>query len=88
MEFGLWGFLGFSTPFVMLMLITAIWAEHKKNMKKLENEQLEIQQANVQNEVSDAVQREIKEILNRIEVLEAIVTDRNYELGEKIKRLK
>ncbi|MFL2839670.1 MAG: hypothetical protein ACJZ83_12580 [Pseudohongiellaceae bacterium] len=85
---GLWGFLAFSTPFVMLMLIIAIWTEHKKNMKKLENEKLEIQQANVQHEVSDAVGREIKEILARIEVLEAIVTDRKFDLSEKITRLK
>ena len=85
---GLWGFLALSTPFVMLMLITAIWTEHKKNMKKLENEKLEIQQANVQHEVSDAVGREIKEILVRIEVLEAIVTDRKFDLSEKITRLK
>ena len=72
----------------MLMLIIAIWTEHKKNMKKLENEKLEIQQANVQHEVSDAVGREIKEILARIEVLEAIVTDRKFDLSEKITRLK
>ena len=85
---GLWGFLAFSTPFVMLMLIIAIWTEKKKNMKKLENEKLEIQQANVQHEVSDAVGREIKEILARIEVLEAIVTDRKFDLSEKITRLK
>jgi hypothetical protein len=57
-------------------------------MKKLENEKLEIQQANVQHEVSDAVGREIKEILARIEVLEAIVTDRKFDLSEKITRLK
>jgi hypothetical protein len=57
-------------------------------MKKLENEKLEIQQANVQHEVSDAVGREIKEILVRIEVLEAIVTDRKFDLSEKITRLK
>ncbi len=57
-------------------------------MKKLENEKLEIQQANVQHEVSDAVGREIKEILGRIEVLEAIVTDRKFDLSEKITRLK
>jgi hypothetical protein len=85
---GLWGFLALSTSFVMLMLIIAIWTEHKKNMKKLENEKLEIQQANVQHEVSDAVGREIKEILARIEVLEAIVTDRKFDLSEKITRLK
>lgn len=57
-------------------------------MKKLESEKLEIQQANVQHEVSDAVGREIKEILGRIEVLEAIVTDRKFDLSEKITRLK
>lgn len=28
---GLWGFLALSTPFVMLMLIIAIWTEHKKH---------------------------------------------------------
>ena len=88
MDIGLWSFLTISSPFVMVMLVTAIWTEHKKNMKKLENERLQIQQANVQNEVSDAVSREIKEIVNRIEVLEAIVTDRKYELDEKITRLK
>ena len=85
---GLWSFLALSTPFVMLMLIVAIWAEHKKNMKKLDNERLEIQEANVQNEVSDAVSRELKQIIHRIEVLEAIVTDRNFDLDEKITRLK
>ena len=86
MEF--WGFLAFATPFVMVMIIVAIYTEHKKNMKKLDNKNLEIRQANVQHEVSDAVNREIKEILSRIEVLEAIVTDRKFDLSEKITRLK
>jgi hypothetical protein len=60
----------------------------QKNMKKLENEKLGIQQANVQHEVSYAVGRKIKKILGRIEVLEAIVTDRKFDLSEKINRLK
>lgn len=85
---GFWGFLAFATPFVMVMIIVAIYTEHKKNMKKLDNKNLEIRQANVQHEVSDAVNREIKEILSRIEVLEAIVTDRKFDLSEKITRLK
>jgi hypothetical protein len=72
----------------MVMIIVAIYTEHKKNMKKLDNKNLEIRQANVQHEVSDAVNREIKEILSRIEVLEAIVTDRKFDLSEKITRLK
>ncbi len=85
---GFWAFLAFATPFVMVMTIVGIYTEHKKNMKKLENKNLEIRQANVQHEVSDAVSREIKEILSRIEVLEAIVTDRKFDLSEKITRLK
>ncbi len=83
----LWGFLAIATPFVMCMIITAVYTEHKKQIKKLDNETLKIQQTNVQNEVSDAVKREIEQILNRIEVLETIVTDRNYDLNEKITRL-
>lgn len=85
---GFWSFLAFATPFVMIMTIVGIYTEHKKNMKKLENKNLEIRQANVQHEVSDAVNREIREILSRIEVLEAIVTDRKFDLSEKITRLK
>ncbi|HAU24798.1 MAG TPA: hypothetical protein DCX09_08995 [Gammaproteobacteria bacterium] len=60
----------------------------QKKHEETRYEKLEIQQANVQHEVSDAVGREIKEILARIEVLEAIVTDRKFDLSEKITRLK
>ncbi|NKB32699.1 MAG: hypothetical protein GKR91_06340 [Pseudomonadales bacterium] len=84
----LWGFLAVAVPFIMSMIITAIFTEHRKSMKMLEIENQKVQQTNVQNEVSDAVKREIGEILKRIETLEAIVTDRKYQLDEKITRLK
>jgi len=83
----LWGFLALSTPFVMTMVIVAIFTDHRQKMKKLQIEALKVQEANLHNEVNDAVERDLSKVLSRIEVLEAIVTDKKYDLDEKITRL-
>lgn len=88
MEFNIWFFLATATLPVMGMLITLFLIGHHQKMKKLELEALKIQKANVQNEVNDAVERRLKDMIDRVEVLEAIVTDKGYDLNEKITRLK
>jgi hypothetical protein len=57
-------------------------------MKTLEVEALKIQKANLKSEVEEAVNNRIGDLQGRIEVIEAIVSDKNYELNEKITRLK
>ena len=84
----LFTFLSIAVASVMAMLIVVTYLGHKEKIKKLEIEGLKIQKSNLQNEVNDAVERQLKDTLSRIEVLEAIVTDKNYELNDKIHRLK
>ena len=84
----LFTFLSIAVTSVMVMLIVAISLGHREKIKKLEVEGLQIQKSNLQNEVNDAVERQLRDTISRIEVLEAIVTDKNYELNEKIHRLK
>jgi len=53
-------------------------------MKQLEIEALKIEKINLESVVDEAVNRIVGNQLSRIEVLEAIVTDKNYDLSEKI----
>jgi hypothetical protein len=48
---------------------------------------LRLEKANLETEVAAAVNKTLGDQLSRIEVLEAIVTDKNYNLNEKITRL-
>lgn len=72
----------------MMLAITGMSLAHVKSLKKMELEKYKAQQANLQEEVEKAVGREFKKLKQRVEVLEAIVTDKNYELSEKITQLK
>lgn len=88
MYINLWVFLTagviLGVPFLMVVVVNA----HKTKLKELEIEALKIKKANIEAEVEAAVNKKLGDQLNRIEVLEAIVTDSNYELNEKITRLK
>ena len=88
MEINLWTFLTaaviFGVPFLMIVALSA----NKSKLKELEIEALKIQKSNLEAEVEEAVNKKLSEQLSRIEVLEAIVTDKNYDLNEKITRLK
>lgn len=88
MNVSLWFFLSVATFFTILFLIVLLFVSYKQNMKKMEIEALKIQKENLQHEVEQAVNKKLGDQLSRIEVLEAIVTDKNYELNEKITRLK
>jgi len=82
----LWVFLTagviFTVPFFIIIAINA----HKKAMKQLEIEALKIEKINLESVVDEAVNRIVGNQLSRIEVLEAIVTDKNYDLSEKISK--
>jgi hypothetical protein len=84
----LWLFLTVSVVFTTALLIIVVVNGHKKKLKELEIEALKIENVNLQTVVEDAVNKIVGEQLRRIEVLEAIVTDKSYDLNEKITRLK
>ena len=84
----LWMFLSMAVIACIPILIVALVQSHKRKIKELEIEALKVKQLNIKDEVEDAVTRQLAEQLSRIEVLEAIVTDKKYQLNEKIQRLK
>jgi hypothetical protein len=88
MEFNLWIFLTVATLCLLILMLGIIYVGYQEKMKKLEIERQKIEQTNLQHEVADAVEREYAGLVSRIEVLEAIVTEENYDLSEKITRLK
>ena len=88
MEINLWFFLTVSSIFGVSFAIIAVIHSHKTKTKQLEIEALKIQQATLKAEVDDAVNAKLAAYLERIEILEAIVTDKSYDLNEKITKLK
>ena len=72
---------------VMLVVVVAALA-HIRKMKELEVEKYKAQKANLREEIDSALEKRFSDHAKRIEVLEAIVTDKNYDLSDKITRLK
>jgi hypothetical protein len=56
----------------------------KRKLKELEFEAFKVKSINIKAEVKDAVCLQLKKPNNRIEVLEAIITDKQYALNESI----
>ena len=88
MTFNLWLFFTASVALVTPLIIVAVITSYKTKMKQLEIEALNIQKATLKTEVENVVNEKLGDQLNRIEVLEAIVTDKSYELNEKITKLR
>ena len=65
--------------FVLPIVFFAIWTGHKKEMVKLNKELGKSEQANLKNELAA--------VKTRLEVLEAIVTDKKYQLDQEITNL-
>lgn len=66
--------------FVLPIVFVGIWTTHKKEMIKLSAELGDSEKANMQNE--------LMAVKTRLEVLEAIVTDKKYQLDQEISGLK
>lgn len=66
--------------FVLPIVFVGIWTSHKKDMAKMNMALGQSERENLSNELAA--------IKSRLEVLEAIVTDKKYQLNEEIERLK
>jgi len=81
-------FLSVSAVALSIFMIVVVVYAHRQKSQELELEALKIREANLQQDVEEEVARQMKEVTTRIEVLEAIVTDKKYELSDKITQLK
>ncbi len=88
MVVNLWMFLSIGAALITIMVIAITMILNKRKLKELEVEALKVTNINLKAEVEDAVSRHLKSQNNRIEVLEAIVTDKKYELNENIAHLR
>lgn len=88
MVVNLWMFLSIGAAMITILVIAITMILNKRKLKELEVEALKVTNINLKAEVEDAVSRHLKSQNNRIEVLEAIVTDKKYELNENIAHLR
>jgi hypothetical protein len=88
MVVNLWLFLSIGAVLSTILVIAITIIINKRKIKELEVEALKVTNINLKAEVEDAVSRHIKSQNDRIEVLEAIVTDKKYELNENISNLR
>ncbi|WP_340677857.1 hypothetical protein [Paraglaciecola sp.] len=65
--------------FVLPIVIYGTWTSHKKDMAKLNASLNDSEKNNLKNELSA--------LKSRLEVLEAIVTDKKYQLSQEISDL-
>ncbi|MCC2617794.1 hypothetical protein LJ739_16200 [Aestuariibacter halophilus] len=65
--------------FVAPIVIIGMWTSHKKDMAKMKMELGKSEKQNIDNEFAA--------LKSRLEVLEAIVTDKKYQLNEEISQL-
>ncbi len=66
--------------FVLPIVFFGIWTSHKKEMAKAN--------ANLNYSVKENLINELAAVKTRLEVLEAIVTDKKYQLHQEITELK
>ena len=66
--------------FVLPIVFVGIWSSHKKEMAKAN--------ANLNNSEKENMQNELAAVKGRLEVLEAIVTDKKYQLQQVLTKLK
>lgn len=66
--------------FVLPIVIYGTWTTHKKDMAKLNASLNDSEKTNVLNELAA--------VKSRLEVLEAIVTDKKYQLSQEISDLR
>jgi hypothetical protein len=66
--------------FVMPIVMVATWTSHRKDMAKVN--------ATLNDSEKENLHNELKAVKSRLEVLEAIVTDKKYQLNQEITALK
>ena len=88
MVVNLWMFLSIGALLITILVIAITMILNKRKLKELDVEALKVTNINLKAEVEDAVSRHVKIQNDRIEVLEAIVTDKKYDLNESIYNLR
>jgi hypothetical protein len=88
MVVNLWLFLSIGAVLSTILVLAMTMFINKRKLKELDVEALKVKCINIKAEVEDAVSRQLKSQNGRIEVLEAIVTDKKYELNENITNLR
>ena len=79
--------LGIMIPFVGMGLgFFAVWTHHRQKMVRLRIQ--EIEAAKDAGRIAPEQTREVKELQERVRVLERIVTDKGIDLAEEIDRLR
>lgn len=66
--------------FVLPIIMVGTWSSHKKEMAK--------SNANLNHSEKENMKNQLAAIKSRLEVLEAIVTDKKYQLDQEITKLK
>ena len=66
--------------FVLPIVVIGVWTTHKREMAKVN--------ANLNNSEKENMHNELASVKSRLEVLEAIVTDKKYQLHQEITELK
>jgi hypothetical protein len=88
MIFNLWLFLSISVIFITLLIITTTMIVNKTKLKALEIEALKSKRIDIETESEDSLSRQLRKQNDRIEILEAIITDKKYALNKSITNLK
>jgi hypothetical protein len=66
--------------FVLPIVIIGVWTTHKKEMANLN--------ANLNDTEKENIKNELVAVKTKLEVLEAIITDKKYQLNQEITELK
>ncbi len=79
-----WVFLTVGTVLGILLAAIGMLSGHRRKVKEMELAALKEQNSGQ----SDELNQKIDKLSKRVEVLEALVTDKGYELEQKISNLK
>lgn len=88
MIINLWLFLSIAAVLTTILVISSTMIINKRKLKEIELETLKAKNSDLNTVVEKVVARHIKYQNDRIETLEAIVTDRKYQLNENLHNLR
>lgn len=87
MGFNLWMMVTVVSIAAIGMICLMVYTEHQRRMRQPEPGAQDALEARLQEAIDEALQHRFRDVVARVEVLEAIVTDSQRELNEKLARL-
>ncbi|MBU3003761.1 hypothetical protein [Paraglaciecola arctica] len=88
MIINLWLFLSIAAVLITILVISSTMIINKRKLKEIELEALKAKNSDLNTVIEKVVARHVKYQNDRIETLEAIVTDRKYQLNENLHNLR